>query len=317
MGESLKGSLHSLADALVARRVGPGASRDGPLAVRPLRGVLPLQPRPAGPPRRRHRRGPRRVPAGPEARPRLVVDPGRDGAPPPRDGPARRVGRGGPGRGRARRGRRRRAPHPRPARADPGRGPRRGGGPRAGGRAVRGGRAAAAHRRPVAPEPGRHLRPAAQAHRGRPDVGAVPRARPRQLRGPRPARHAPADGGRVRQGRGALKTALELQPGSARAYQILGDIYARAEQADQAILHYRKALEIEPGNVRIRLALGEVLVQAKRPQEALAEADGGAAPPTPPTASPSTSRGGRCATSGASTRPRPWPTSSWRPTRRT
>mgnify|MGYP006322727683 CR=1 FL=1 len=46
--------------------------------------------------------------------------------------------------------------------------------------------------------------------------------------------------------------ALALQPGSARAYQMLGDIYAGAEQDDQAILHYRKALEIEPDNALFR-----------------------------------------------------------------
>ena len=53
----------------------------------------------------------------------------------------------------------------------------------------------------------------------------------------------------------------------------LGEIYARAQQSDQAILHYRKALELEPDNVRVRLALGEVLFRARRPQEALAEAE--------------------------------------------
>ena len=58
-------------------------------------------------------------------------------------------------------------------------------------------------------------------------------------------------------------------------------IYAGADEADQAILHYRKALEVEPGNVRIRLALGEVLVQAKRPQEALAEVEVFACGPQP------------------------------------
>ncbi|HSD27653.1 MAG TPA: tetratricopeptide repeat protein [Vicinamibacteria bacterium] len=71
----------------------------------------------------------------------------------------------------------------------------------------------------------------------------------------------------------ALKTALELQPDSSRAYQMLGDIYARGDDVDQAVLNFRKALDIEPENVRIRLALGEVLLGAKRPKEALAEAE--------------------------------------------
>jgi tetratricopeptide (TPR) repeat protein len=71
----------------------------------------------------------------------------------------------------------------------------------------------------------------------------------------------------------ALKAALELQPDSSRAYQMLGDIYARDDDVDQAVLSFRKALDLEPENVRIRLALGEVLVGAKRPKEALAEAE--------------------------------------------
>jgi tetratricopeptide (TPR) repeat protein len=71
---------------------------------------------------------------------------------------------------------------------------------------------------------------------------------------------------------GALKKAIELQP-SARAYQALGEIYARAQQTDQAILHYRKALEIEPQNLRVHLGLGEILHRAKRYPEALAEGE--------------------------------------------
>ena len=34
-------------------------------------------------------------------------------------------------------------------------------------------------------------------------------------------------------------------PAPSRAYQSLGEIYARAEQTDQAILNYRKALELD------------------------------------------------------------------------
>jgi tetratricopeptide (TPR) repeat protein len=70
----------------------------------------------------------------------------------------------------------------------------------------------------------------------------------------------------------ALTKAIELQP-SVRAYQALGEIYARAQQTDQAILHYRKALEIEPGNLRVHLGLGDILQRAKRYPEALAEAE--------------------------------------------
>ena len=57
-----------------------------------------------------------------------------------------------------------------------------------------------------------------------------------------------------------------------RAYASLGEIYSRAQQTDQAVLHFRKALQKEPQNVRVRLALGETLFRAKRPKEALAEA---------------------------------------------
>ena len=114
----------------------------------------------------------------------------------------------------------------------------------------------------------------------------------------------------------ALKTALELQPDSGRAYQMLGDIYARAEETDQAVLHYRKALEIEPANVRMRLALGEVLEQAKRPQESLAEADAVLAA-DPANRFALDLKGDRCATSAASTRRWPSPTRWRRRIRRT
>jgi tetratricopeptide (TPR) repeat protein len=70
----------------------------------------------------------------------------------------------------------------------------------------------------------------------------------------------------------ALKKAVDMQP-SVRAYQALGEIYAHAQQTDQAILHYRKALEIEPGNLRVHLGLGDILHRAKRYPEALAEAE--------------------------------------------
>src|SRR5262245_6986419 len=60
-----------------------------------------------------------------------------------------------------------------------------------------------------------------------------------------------------------LKKAVELQP-SARAYQGLGDIYAQAQQADQAILNYRKALEIDSDAITVHLKLGEVLFDARR-----------------------------------------------------
>ena len=113
-------------------------------------------------------------------------------------------------------------------------------------------------------------------------MGDVPGARPRQLRGARPARHPPAARGRSRtRRRRPCKTALELQPGSARAYQILGDIYARAEQTDQAILHYRKALEIDAGNVRVRLALGEVLLAREAAAGGARRGRGRARAPTP------------------------------------
>ena len=55
-----------------------------------------------------------------------------------------------------------------------------------------------------------------------------------------------------------------MQPDSARAYQALAEIYARAQQTDQAILNYRKALELEPRNVAVRLTLGELLFRARR-----------------------------------------------------
>jgi tetratricopeptide (TPR) repeat protein len=53
----------------------------------------------------------------------------------------------------------------------------------------------------------------------------------------------------------------------------LGQLYANAEQVDQAVLHFRKALEVEPGNVRARLNLGDTLLRARRYAEALAEAN--------------------------------------------
>ena len=71
----------------------------------------------------------------------------------------------------------------------------------------------------------------------------------------------------------ALEQAVRLHPRAARAYQALGDTYAKAEQPEQAILNYRKALEIEPRNLAIRVMLGDVLLSARRYKEALAEAD--------------------------------------------
>ncbi len=78
--------------------------------------------------------------------------------------------------------------------------------------------------------------------------------------------------GRSAEAEAVLRTALELQPDSARAYQILGEIAERSEQAEQAIDYFRKALEAEPGNIRVHLALGDVLQQQGRSEEALAEA---------------------------------------------
>jgi tetratricopeptide (TPR) repeat protein len=68
-----------------------------------------------------------------------------------------------------------------------------------------------------------------------------------------------------------LKRAVELRP-SARAYQSLGEVYARAQEPEQAILYYRQALELAPKDLRTRLALGEVLFRVRRYDEALAEA---------------------------------------------
>jgi tetratricopeptide (TPR) repeat protein len=70
----------------------------------------------------------------------------------------------------------------------------------------------------------------------------------------------------------AFKKALDLQP-SAQAYEKLAESYAKADQPDQAILHYRKALELEPKSLKLHLDLGDVLLQARRPKEALAEAE--------------------------------------------
>jgi tetratricopeptide (TPR) repeat protein len=70
-----------------------------------------------------------------------------------------------------------------------------------------------------------------------------------------------------------MRGALVLQPGSARAYQILGDISARDDKPEEAVAHYRKALEADPGNVRVRLGLGEVLFDARNMKEALEEAE--------------------------------------------
>src|SRR4029453_4937175 len=67
--------------------------------------------------------------------------------------------------------------------------------------------------------------------------------------------------------------ALQRQPGSARGYQMLGDIYSRAGKSEEAVQNYKQALEVDSGNVRIRLGLGEVLLDDKKPQDALAEAE--------------------------------------------
>ena len=116
----------------------------------------------------------------------------------------------------------------------------------------------------------------------------------------------------------ALQKALELQPGSARAYQALGEIYAAAEQVEQAVLHYRKALELEPGNLRVRLALGDVLIA---PSAAAGGARRGRGRARQRSAEPLRARpqgAARCATCAGSTRPQARsPTSCSPPTRTT
>jgi tetratricopeptide (TPR) repeat protein len=69
-----------------------------------------------------------------------------------------------------------------------------------------------------------------------------------------------------------LRTALELEPDSARAYQLLGEISARGERPDAAIEYYRKALDLEPDDIRVRLALADLLLQEGRSEEALEQA---------------------------------------------
>ena len=108
----------------------------------------------------------------------------------------------------------------------------------------------------------------------------------------------------------ALKTALELQPGSARAYQILGDIYARAERV-------RPGGPPLPQGPRDRARQRPHAARPRRGPRSRRSARRRPSPrrrpcstPTPRTASRSTSRAARCATSAASTRPRPWPTRS-------
>ena len=131
---------------------------------------------------------------------------------------------------------------------------------------------------------GRDLQPAAGPQGGGAGLEAVPRSRPRQLRGPGPARQPVSRPGRFREGggRAAEGPRAESRP-RRRPTRASAEIYAGADQTDQAILHFRKALEIEPGAVRTRLRLGEVLFRARRYPEALDEATNVVLAPTPRT----------------------------------
>ena len=153
---------------------------------------------------------------------------------------------------------------------------RRRGVPAQRGARVRGGRAPPARRRPHAAEPGRALRPAPAARGRRPHLGAATSSSTPatstpyvQLGGPLLAR------GRVREGRGhAAEGPASCSPARARAYQSLGDIYARAEQTDQAIAQLpqgaRAGARQHPRPAR-RWARSSSA--RRRPQEALAEAE--------------------------------------------
>ena len=140
---------------------------------------------------------------------------------------------------------------------------------------VRGGRAPPADRRPVAPEPGRHLRPARRS------TAAAARAWEMYLALDPGNFEAHVQrgthlllAGESEKAAAALKTALELQPDSARAYQILGDIYARRRAG-------RPGGPALPQGARDRAratcacASPSARCSSRRsgPQEALAEAD--------------------------------------------
>jgi putative PEP-CTERM system TPR-repeat lipoprotein len=74
--------------------------------------------------------------------------------------------------------------------------------------------------------------------------------------------------GYVRNGdpHGALQAALDLrerQPDSARTHTLLGMLYLREKQTDEAAQAFRRALELEPGNVAASGGLASIAIQSK------------------------------------------------------
>ncbi|MFO0845792.1 MAG: tetratricopeptide repeat protein [Gemmataceae bacterium] len=62
---------------------------------------------------------------------------------------------------------------------------------------------------------------------------------------------------------------IELEPGSAKAYQYRGWVLERMDRHKEAMLDYRKAMEIDPDLVPVRLRVAEMLLEEKQPHEAL------------------------------------------------
>ena len=67
-----------------------------------------------------------------------------------------------------------------------------------------------------------------------------------------------------------LQAALQLQPNSAGAHNLLGYSYRKQAQPDlpRAFFHYREALRLDPRHLAAREYLGEAYLQAGQPEKA-------------------------------------------------
>jgi tetratricopeptide (TPR) repeat protein len=72
---------------------------------------------------------------------------------------------------------------------------------------------------------------------------------------------------------GCLRQILELDPRSARAYQVRAEIYRNRGHIEQAIRAFRRALEIDPAFPGIHLALAQIYLEQGRAADARQELD--------------------------------------------
>ncbi len=90
---------------------------------------------------------------------------------------------------------------------------------------------------------------------------------------PSPAASAPAQMGTPSQVGSdriaALKRQAEAEPGNAKAWTELGNVYFDSDQFDAAINAYRKSLELNPNNPNVWTDMGVMYRRSGKPEEAV------------------------------------------------